>query len=103
VDTGEVAECPPGTRSHLISVDPGVEVGGPQTLGGNSVAGATVAVVAVAAITVILLLAGLLWLLLLRALLVLLLSGWAFLPTNRGGRWMLLRGIEGGGGRGSGW
>jgi hypothetical protein len=66
---------PRGTRPHLNSADPGVEAGGPQTLGGSGVGGATAtAVVAGVVVAVILLLGRLLWLLLLRALLVLLIS-----------------------------
>jgi hypothetical protein len=61
---------PLGTRPHLNSDGPGVEVGGPQTLSGKGVGGFTVTAI----IAVILLLVELLWLLLLRVLLVLLLS-----------------------------
>jgi hypothetical protein len=53
----------PPTRPHLNSVGPGVEVGGPQTLGGRGVGGATATAIIV--VVVILLLARLLWLLLL--------------------------------------
>jgi hypothetical protein len=51
---------PPGTRLHLNSASPGVEVGGSQTLGGSSVGGATAiaATVAIVVVTVVLLLAG---------------------------------------------
>jgi hypothetical protein len=70
---------PLGTRPHLNSVSPGVEVGEPWTLGDRDVgeatatATATATPAAIAVVVVILLFAGLLWLLL-RALLVLLLS-----------------------------
>jgi hypothetical protein len=84
----------------LNSADPGVEEGGPQTLGDRGVGGATAAT-AVAVVAIILLLAGLL--LLLRALLGQLLSWREFLPTGGGGRRRrLLRGVEDGGGGGSG-
>jgi hypothetical protein len=59
MDVGEVAEwqCrpPSGTRPHLNNVSLGVEVGGPQTLGGRDVAGATATS---AAVEVLLLLAS---------------------------------------------
>jgi hypothetical protein len=48
---------PPQTRPHLNSVSPGVEVGGPQTIGGSGVVGATTTVVTV---VIVLLLARLL-------------------------------------------
>jgi hypothetical protein len=90
---------PSETQPHLNSVGSGVEVGGPRTLGGRGVGGATPTTAVVA---IILLLAGLLRLLLLRALSVLLLSRRAFLPTGGGReRQRLLRGVESGGGRGS--
>jgi hypothetical protein len=86
------------------------EVGGPQILSGSDVGGATANIDIAAATTtgdvvmVVLLLAGLLRMLLLRALLVRLLFWRALLPTGRGrGRQKLLRGVEGGGGGGSGW
>jgi hypothetical protein len=61
---------PPPTWPHLNSVYPGVEEGGPRTLGGRGVGRATAATAVV--VVVILLLVGLL--LLLRALLGQLLS-----------------------------
>jgi hypothetical protein len=79
---------PTGTRPHLNSAGPGVEVGGPQNLGDNGVARATTTTVVVIAtivvVAVLLLLAELLQLLLLRSLLVLLLSGRVFLSTGEG-------------------
>jgi hypothetical protein len=83
----------------LNSVDLGVEVGGPQTLGSRGGGGATpTTATAIVVVVVILLLVGLMWLLLLRKLLVLLLSWRVFLPTGRGrGRLRLLHGVEGGG------
>jgi hypothetical protein len=93
----------PGTRPHLNSVGPGVEVGGSRTLGGIGVGGGTATTAAASTVVaVILLLAGLLRLLLLRLLLVLLMSWWAFLPTGGGrGQCRLLRSVEGGGAGGS--
>jgi hypothetical protein len=74
------------TQQHLNSVDPRVEVGGPQTLGGRGGGGGTptTATAAIAVVVVILLLAELMRLLLLRALLVLLMSWRTFLPTSGG-------------------
>jgi hypothetical protein len=87
MDSGEVAgrrpPPQPKTRAHFNSANPGVEVGGPQTIGGSGVGGATTTITAIV-VAVVLLVVGLLQLLLLRSLLVLLLSWWAFLPTNRG-------------------
>jgi hypothetical protein len=40
---------PLGTRPHLNSAGPGVEEGGPQTLGGRGVGGATTTAAATAA------------------------------------------------------
>jgi hypothetical protein len=70
---------------HLNTDGPGVEVGVPQTLGGNGVAGATtITVAAGVVVAVVFHLVGLLWLLLLMALLVLLLSWQAFQSTGGG-------------------
>jgi hypothetical protein len=64
---------PPRTRPHLNGASPGVEVGGPHTLGGRGVGGATptaaTAIVAIAVVVVILLFIKLLRLLLLLLLL----------------------------------
>jgi hypothetical protein len=85
---GRQPPSPTGTRPHLNSAGLGVEVGGPQNLGDNGVAGATtttiVVIATVAVVAVLLLLAELLQLLLLRSLLVLLLSGRVFLSTGEG-------------------
>jgi hypothetical protein len=62
---------PLGTWSHLNSVNPGVKVGGPQTLGDSGVGGATAVIATTIAtvVAVVLLLAELLRLLLLLLLL----------------------------------
>jgi hypothetical protein len=74
---------PPGTQPHLNGVGPGVEVGGPQTLGCRGVGGATPTTTAtIAIVAVILLFIGLLRLLFLRLLLLLLMSWRVFLPAG---------------------
>jgi hypothetical protein len=92
---------PPGSRPHLNGASLGVEVGGPQTLGGKGVGGATptAATAAIVVVAVILCFVGLLQLMFLRVLLLLLVSWPAFLPAGGGRRrWRLLCGVEGGGG-----